>query len=171
MTVIALVPAAGRGERLGLGIPKAFVEVDGRPLLAHAVDALLAGGVDRVVVAVPESEIDRAAELLGSQVRVVAGGVDRTASVAAALLAAGPDADVVLVHDAARAFVPPAMVRRVIDAVLAGSRAVVPVLSMTDTIRGVAAGERSTGVVDRDGLRIVQTPQGFEPALLREAYR
>lgn len=171
MTVIALVPAAGRGERLGLGVPKAFVEVNGRPLLAHAVDALLAGGVDRVVVAVPESEIDRAAALLGSQVRVVAGGVDRTASVAAALLAVGPDADVVLVHDAARAFVPPAMVRRVIDAVLAGSRAVVPVLSMTDTVRGVAAGERSTGVVDRDGLRIVQTPQGFEPALLREAYR
>lgn len=171
MTVVALVPAAGRGERLGLGVPKAFAEVAGRPLLAHAVEALLAGGVDRVVVAVPSSEIDRAAALLGPQVRVVGGGVDRTASVAAALLAAGPDADVVLVHDAARAFVPPAMVRRVIDAVFAGSRAVVPVLPMTDTVRGVAAGERSTGVVDRAGLRIVQTPQGFEPALLREAYR
>lgn len=173
MTVVALVPAAGQGERLGLGVPKAFVEVDGRPLVAHAVAALLAGGADRVVVAVPESEIARAVALLGPLVRVVAGGADRTASVAAALQAAGPDADVVLVHDAARAFVPPAMVRRVIDAVLAGSRAVVPVLPMTDTIRGVGVGVggRSTGVVDRDGLRIVQTPQGFTAAVLLEAYR
>lgn len=171
MTVVALVPAAGRGERLGLGIPKAFVDVAGRPLLAHAVAALLAGGVDRVVVAVPPSQLEHAAGLLGPQVSVVAGGADRTASVAAALLAAGPDADVVLVHDAARAFVPPAVVRRVIDAVLAGSRAVVPVLPITDTVRGIAADGRSTGVVDRDGLRIVQTPQGFEPDLLREAYR
>lgn len=171
MTVVALVPAAGRGERLGLGIPKAFVDVAGRPLLAHAVAALLAGGVDRVVVAVPPSQLEHAAGLLGTQVSVVAGGADRTASVAAALLAAGPDADVVLVHDAARAFVPPAVVRRVIDAVLAGSRAVVPVLPITDTVRGIAADGRSTGVVDRDGLRIVQTPQGFEPDLLREAYR
>lgn len=171
MTVVALVPAAGRGERLGLGIPKAFVDVAGRPLLAHAVAALLAGGVDRVVVAVPSSQLEHAAGLLGPQVSVVAGGADRTASVAAALLAAGPDADVVLVHDAARAFVPPAVVRRVIDAVLAGSRAVVPVLPITDTVRGIAADGRSTGVVDRDGLRIVQTPQGFEPDLLREAYR
>lgn len=179
MTVVALVPAAGRGERLGLGVPKAFVEVAGRPLLAYAVQALLAGGVDTVVVAVAESELDRAVALLGPQVRVVAGGADRTASVAAALLAAGGDAEVILVHDAARAFVPPDMVRRVIEAVRAGSRVVVPVLPVPDTIRGVAGDlaadgsrhEYSTGVIDREALRAVQTPQGFEPALLREAHR
>lgn len=179
MTVIAVVPAAGRGERLGLGVPKAFVEVDGRPLLLHAVLALLAGGVDRVVVAVPQDQVDAASVLLGPEVMVVAGGADRTASVAAALLAAGSDCDVLLVHDAARAFVPPEMVRRVIDAVLAGSPAVVPVLPVTDTVRGVLTDlaadgsrqEHSSGVIDRDGLRAIQTPQGFEPDVLREAYR
>jgi 2-C-methyl-D-erythritol 4-phosphate cytidylyltransferase/2-C-methyl-D-erythritol 2,4-cyclodiphosphate synthase len=170
MTVVALVPAAGRGDRLGYGLPKAFVEVAGRPLLAYAVDALLAGGVDRVVVAVPDAEIDRAVALLDEDVRVVAGGHDRTASVAAALLAAGPDADIILVHDAARAFVPPAMVERVIAAVRAGARAVVPVLPVSDTVRGVAD-QRSTGVIDRELLRTMQTPQGFEADLLREAYR
>jgi len=188
MTVVALVAAAGSGERLGLGVPKAFVEVDGRPLLVHAVDALRAGGADLVVVAVPASEVGSARGLLGLDAVVVAGGADRTASVAAALKAAEQQCDVILVHDAARAFVPPAMVRRVIDAVLAGSRAVVPVLPVTDTVRGVALepavpaspaserarsgiAEHSTGVVDRELLRVVQTPQGFEPGLLREAYR
>lgn len=192
MTVVALVPAAGSGERLGFGVPKAFVEVDGRPLVAHAVAALRAAGVDLVVVAVPASEVRSATDLLGPGVLVVAGGRDRTASVAAALAvtAASPaagsgssradssapdgDIDVILVHDAARAFAPPAMVRRVIDAVLGGSAAVVPVLPMTDTVRGVAAtgdGGRSAGIVDRDALRVVQTPQGFRPAVIREAYR
>jgi 2-C-methyl-D-erythritol 4-phosphate cytidylyltransferase/2-C-methyl-D-erythritol 2,4-cyclodiphosphate synthase len=179
LTVIAVVPAAGRGERLGLGVPKAFVEVDGRPLLVHAVESLRAGGVDRVVVAVPESAVESAAMLLGSEVTVVAGGADRTTSVAAALLAAGGDCDVILVHDAARAFVPADLVRRVISAVRAGSRAVVPVLPVTDTVRGVltdlaadgSRNEHSSGVIDRAGLRAVQTPQGFEPEVLREAYR
>jgi 2-C-methyl-D-erythritol 4-phosphate cytidylyltransferase/2-C-methyl-D-erythritol 2,4-cyclodiphosphate synthase len=94
-------------------------------------------------------------------------------------LAAGSDCDVILVHDAARAFVPPELVRRVIAAVRAGSRAVVPVLPVTDTVRGVltdlaadgSRNEHSSGVIDRAGLRAVQTPQGFEPGLLRDAYR
>ncbi|HET8591507.1 MAG TPA: 2-C-methyl-D-erythritol 4-phosphate cytidylyltransferase [Nakamurella sp.] len=191
MTVVALVPAAGRGERLGARVPKAFVTVAGRTLLEHAVRALAEAGVDRIVVAVGADELAAARELLGpavtapsghpsassTPVTVVLGGADRVASVAAALGAAGgpgPDGDdepsVVLVHDAARAFQPAAVIRAVIDAVRSGAPAVVPVLPVADTIRQSAADGRSGGVVDRERLRIVQTPQGFQPRVLREAH-
>src|SRR3954454_4312391 len=108
MTVIALVPAAGRGERLGLGMPKFWVDVDGRPLLWHAVRALSEAGVDRIVVAVGVGDTEAAAALLGRRVWVVEGGALRVASVRAALdvaLTTG-SAEVILVHDAAGAFMP-----------------------------------------------------------------
>src|SRR4051794_38791503 len=170
MTVVALVPAAGRGERLGAGRPKAFVAVAGRSLLEHAVDRLFAAGVDRVVVAVGPDELAEARHLLPEPVTVVVGGVDRVGSVAAALTSAGDDVDVLLVHDAARAFAPPAMIRRVVDAVRLGARAVVPVLPVTDTIRATEDGRLSAGLVHRSRLRAVQTPQGFVPDALRAAH-
>lgn len=170
MSIVALVPAAGRGERLGLGVPKAFVEVGGRALLSHAVDALFDAGVDRIVVACAQNDLDRARQLLGDAVTVVVGGPDRRSSVAAALRAVDDDASVVLVHDAARAFAPRALIRRVIDAVVAGAPVVVPVLPVADTVRTVAADGSSGGVVDRDTLRSVQTPQGFRVDVLRSAH-
>ena len=169
MTVVALVPAAGRGERLGLGIPKAFVLVGSRPLLVHAVTRLREAGVDQVVVAVGAGEFSEASELLGDTATVVVGGSDRVASVRAALDHADPAAAVLLVHDAARAFVPVSVIRAVVDAVLGGAAAVIPVLPVVDTIREVGAGPGPT-VVDRENLRIVQTPQGFSPELLRRAH-
>jgi 2-C-methyl-D-erythritol 4-phosphate cytidylyltransferase / 2-C-methyl-D-erythritol 2,4-cyclodiphosphate synthase len=173
MTVVALVPAAGRGERLGLGVPKAWVEVDGRPLLWHAVRSLSDAGVDRIVVAVGAGEMAAAAALLGPDVLVVEGGADRVASVRAALdaaLATG-SSEVVLVHDAARAFMPDAAIRRVIDAVRAGADAVVPVLPIADTVRRVDRIGALQEIVDRDRLRLVQTPQGFRPDVLEAAHR
>jgi 2-C-methyl-D-erythritol 4-phosphate cytidylyltransferase/2-C-methyl-D-erythritol 2,4-cyclodiphosphate synthase len=101
---------------------------------------------------------------------VVVGGADRVASVRAALAAAPSSAQVLLVHDAARAFVPPVVVGRVVDAVRAGAHAVVPVLPVVDTIREVRADGLVERVVDRDRLRIVQTPQGFDPDVLRAAH-
>ena len=169
MTVVALVPAAGRGERLGLGIPKAFALVGSRPLLVHAVTRLREAGVDQVVVAVGAGEFSEACELLGDTATVVVGGSDRVASVRAALEHADPAAAALLVHDAARAFVPVAVIRAVIDAVLDGAAAVIPVLPVVDTIREVGAGPGPT-VVDRENLRIVQTPQGFSPEVLRRAH-
>lgn len=166
MTVVALVPAAGRGERLGLGFAKAFALVGTRSLLSHAVDRLLEAGVDQVVVAVGPAELSRAVALLGDSALVVVGGSDRVASVRAALASADPGADVVLVHDAARAFVPVTVIRSVVAAVRAGSPAVVPTLPVTDTIRSV----QPAGVLDRDLLRTVQTPQGFAPGVLRRAH-
>ncbi len=168
MTVVALVPAAGRGERLGLG-PKAFVQVGPAPLLVHAVRRLHEAGVDHVIVAVGVDESSRAAELLGGSADVVIGAADRVGSVRAALARVDRSASVVLVHDAARAFVPVSVITAVVRAVLGGAPAVVPVLPVVDTIRTVHAGN-GPSVVDREDLRIVQTPQGFDPDTLRRAH-
>lgn len=170
--VIAVVPAAGSGERLAAGIPKAFCEVAGRSLLERAVDGLLESGVvEHVVVAVPGDRIDESKQVLGERATVVAGGPDRTQSVSLALAALAGDPDFVLVHDAARALTPPALIARVVDALRAGHDAVVPALRLHDTIKAVDANGVVLGTPERAGLRAVQTPQGFATELLRRAYR
>lgn len=171
-TVVAVVPAAGSGERLRAGIPKAFCELDGRSLLEWAVAGLLKSGVvDHVVAAVPVDRIDQAKQLLGSQATVVAGGAGRTESVNLALSALPGDPDFVLVHDAARALTPPELIVRVVDTLRAGHGAVVPALPLHDTIKAVDANGVVLGTPERAGLRAVQTPQGFATDLLLRAYR
>jgi 2-C-methyl-D-erythritol 4-phosphate cytidylyltransferase len=170
MTVAVVVPAAGRGERLGPGAPKALRTLAGRTLLAHAVERLRqARRVDLVAVAVPAGEQDRVAHDLS--VLAVAGGSDRQQSVAAALAALPADVDIVLVHDAARPLVPPALVDAVVEAVLSGAPAVVPGLPVTDTIKRVDAGGNVIETPPRDSLRAIQTPQGFRRDLLERAHR
>jgi 2-C-methyl-D-erythritol 4-phosphate cytidylyltransferase len=170
-STVAVVPAAGSGERLAAPVPKAFVMLGGRTLLERAVAALLNSTVvDRVVVAVPADKIDDAKLLLGGDATVVAGGADRTASVRLALAAAG-DADWVLVHDAARALTPVALIVRVVEALRSGRRAVVPALPLADTVKAVDAGGVVTATPQRASLRAVQTPQGFSTELLLRAYR
>lgn len=174
------MPAAGRGERLGPGAPKALREIGGEPILLHAVRGLLASGrVDLVVVAAPPSA-DGVAEvrriLAGlSPVEIVPGGDTRQQSVALALAAVPADGyDVVLVHDAARALTPPETIASVVDAVRSGLPAVVPVLPVADTIKSLhvrADGRHTVGqTVDRGGLRAVQTPQGFRREVLARAH-
>lgn len=171
MSTVAIVPAAGSGERLGAGIPKAFVDLEGRSLVERAIDGLRASGVvDSVIVAVPAARTDEAKLILGSVATIVAGGVDRTETVRLALDAVG-DADHVLVHDAARPLTPPAMIARVVRALQDGTAAVVPGLSVADTIKAVDANGVVLGTPERSGLRAVQTPQGFETAVLRRAYQ
>jgi len=164
---VGIVAAAGSGLRLGADLPKALVPLAGRPLVRWAVQALLDGGVDEVVVAVPAAE-ERQFEGALSGVRLVHGGASRTASVRAALATVG-DADAVLVHDAARPLTPPDVVARVLAALAAGAPAVVPVLPVVDTVVTVE-GEQITGAVPRAALRRVQTPQGFDRATLVAAY-
>ncbi len=143
MTVAAIVPAAGRGERLGPGQPKALRTLDGVPMLVYAVQALArARLVELVVVAAPltgvaEVEALLASHDIGAPVLVVAGGEHRQDSVARALEALPPEVDVVLVHDAARPLAPSELVDAVASAVLAGHGAVVPGLAMTDTVKRV----------------------------------
>lgn len=157
-------------------MPKAFVQVAGQSLLEHALRGVLQSGcVDAVVVAAPPADVDRAVEVaapFGDAVSVVVGGDTRAASVRRALDAAcatGADLEVVLVHDAARAFTPAAVFTAVVAAVRAGAPAVVPVLPLVDTIKRVDAAGRVVATVDRSTLRSVQTPQGFTPELLRRA--
>jgi 2-C-methyl-D-erythritol 4-phosphate cytidylyltransferase len=181
VTVAAIVPAAGRGERLGPGQPKALRTLGGVPMLVHAVTALgRARLVDLVVVAAPPDGVAEVRELLaqhdvGAEVLVVAGGAERQDSVARALEALPPEVDVVLVHDAARPLAPSDLVDAVAAAVLAGHHAVVPGLAMTDTVKRVV-GEASDGAeqvletVPRTDLRCIQTPQGFDRALLAKAH-
>lgn len=155
---------------MGEDTPKAFVDLGGKAMLVRAVDGLLASGVvDRVVVVVPADMIGTVADLLPGNVSVVAGGRERTDSVRAGLAAAS-GAEIVLVHDAARALTPPELVARVVAEVRSGSDAVVPVLPVADTIKSVDARGVVVGTPDRAELRAVQTPQGFSARLLREAY-
>ena len=170
--VTALVPAAGRGVRLGADVPKAFVALCGRSLLWRAVHGLLESGcIDEVVVAVAAEDAGHAADALAGvdRVRFVTGGAQRSDSVRAALDAV-PGIDVVLVHDAARCLTPASVIRDVVAAVRAGHHAVVPVLPVTDTVKQVDAGGSVVATVDRSALRVAQTPQGFDAALLRRAH-
>lgn len=163
---------------MGYPVAKAFVEVAGEPLLRRAVRGLLgAGCVDAVVVAVPPAGTDLAGAVLapfGPRVTVVAGGAQRSDSVGLALDAAtnrSDPTDVVLVHDAARAFAPATLIQAVVAAVLAGAPAVVPVLPVADTVKQVDRDGLVLATVDRSALRSVQTPQGFRPDVLRRAHQ
>lgn len=170
MTTVAVVPAAGSGQRLAAGAPKAFVNLAGRPMLERAIAGLRESGVvDSIVVAVPPARTDEAKLVFGGEAVIVAGGADRTESVSLALAAVG-DADFVLVHDAARALTPPSLVVRVVRALEEGHSAVVPALPVADTIKAVDANGAVLGTPERSGLRAVQTPQGFHTDVLRRAY-
>jgi 2-C-methyl-D-erythritol 4-phosphate cytidylyltransferase len=170
MSTVAVVPAAGSGERLAAGAPKAFVNLTGRPMLEYALRGLRDSGVvDDIVVAVPPNRTDQAKLVFGGDAVIVAGGADRTESVRLALAAVG-DAEFVLVHDAARALTPPSLIARVVAALRSGHAAVVPALPVSDTIKAVDANGVVLGTPERAGLRAVQTPQGFQTELLRRAY-
>jgi 2-C-methyl-D-erythritol 4-phosphate cytidylyltransferase len=168
-TVAAIVVAAGSGARLGADVPKAFVDVAGKTLLEHAAGPFLAHPhVDVVVVVAPAEHLDLARTLIGLD--VVAGGGTRQASVAAGLAVLDPQIQFVLVHDAARPFVPGAVIDGVLAALRDGAQAVVPVLGIHDTVRRVAADGTLADTVDRSTLVAVQTPQGFRRAVLVEAH-
>ena len=171
-----LVPAAGRGERLGPGAPKALRLLGGVPMLVHAVRALAASrAVDIVVVAAPEGDVDEVSAILADQVDsaeviIVSGGDTRQGSVARALIALPDEVDVVLVHDAARPLVPAELVSAVVAAVRSGHVAVVPGLAVVDTIKSVDEADDVSGTIDRSILRAIQTPQGFTRTVLQQAH-
>ena len=146
----ALVPAAGRGERLGPGAPKALRTIGGEPILLHAVRGLLASGaVDLVVVAAPPTDegMREAAQILSGvgRCRIVPGGPTRQQSVALALAAVPAEGyDVILVHDAARALTPPATIAAVVEAVRSRSPGRHPGAPRSghDQVRGARRGPR-----------------------------
>jgi len=176
VTTAALVPAAGKGERLGAGTPKALREIGGSPLLVHAVRGLAASrSIELIVIAAPVDFVDQVRSILDELeldcvVEVVAGGETRQESVARALLGLPSEVDIVLVHDAARALTPPELITSVVTAVAAGHQAVVPGLPVTDTLKQVDADGTVIATPDRASLRAVQTPQGFTRSVLQAAH-
>jgi len=168
MSVTALIVAAGRGSRMGSGIPKQFRLLGGKAVLRRAVESLArhpAVRSTRIVIGPGQEEL--AAEALeGLKVdEIVQGGEHRADSVQAGLASAKGDA--ILIHDAARPFCPPGVIDRLI-ASLEFFEGAAPVLPVGDTL--ARATERLDEPVDRTGLVRVQTPQAFQLAALRRAY-
>lgn len=173
MRVAALVLAAGRGERFGAAIPKAFVPLRGRPILEWSLRALLAWpGLERVVPVIAPADAERYQAL-----RAALGGLDRLApaapggprrqdSVQAGLEALPQEIDTVAVHDAARPLVRPEDVGRVVAAAERSGAALL-VGPVADTLKRVAAG-RVVETPERAACRVAQTPQVFRRALLEE---
>lgn len=168
-----ILVAAGGGVRLGAEVPKAFAPLCGEPLLAHALRGIFGcADLEHVVIVAPGSHLTEARELAGQDPRVdvVAGGVDRSASVAAGLVALYEDDGIVLVHDVARCLAPADLFARVILAVRSGHPAVVPGLAVTDTVKVVDTGGRVLTTPERASLRAIQTPQGFVREVLEKAH-
>jgi 2-C-methyl-D-erythritol 4-phosphate cytidylyltransferase len=175
VSVWAVLVAAGRGERLGDDLPKAFVRLGGRVLLAESLERLDAcPWVDEIVVVAPpgweEPVIVLAEELaLGKVVACVTGGETRAASVRAGLAEVPEDAAVVLVHDAARPLVSDEVVERVLQPLAEGFDGAVPGLPVADTVKRIRRDGSVVETVPRDELRAVQTPQAFVAPVLRAA--
>ncbi|MDR6200812.1 2-C-methyl-D-erythritol 4-phosphate cytidylyltransferase/2-C-methyl-D-erythritol 2,4-cyclodiphosphate synthase [Microbacterium sp. SORGH_AS428] len=176
-SIAVVVVAGGSGTRLGEDVPKAFVGIDAKTMLRHALDGVFRSGLDAQVVVVAPA--DRTGEALTEalaaagdareRVSVVSGGDTRQKSVAAGLAALWGDVEIVLVHDAARALTPPEVFTRIVAAVERTGWGAVPVLPVVDTIKRVD-GDEIIGVVDRSELGAAQTPQGFRRDVLSAAY-
>lgn len=189
VTAVILV-AAGSGQRLGYGMPKAAVPLGGEPILIHALRGIVASGTaTQVCVALPAGD-DSLRNLCagfreeladgGPLLSIVDGGATRADSVRAGVAALMDGIEAVLVHDAARALTPESVFHRVADALAAGASAVIPAIPVVDTVKTVVptqgpdtavAPELVTGTAPRDELRAVQTPQGFRVETLLHAHR
>ena len=162
----AVIAAAGSGERLGAGGPKAFVPLGGRPMIAWSLDACLScGSVTAVVVAVPAGHAHDLQDVV-----TVEGGSTRAESVANALGAV--DTDLVAIHDAARPLLTPELLDELVAELVANPDAdgIIAAAPVTDTVKKVD-GDRIAATLDRSELWGAQTPQVFRTAALRSALR
>lgn len=174
-----IIVAAGRGDRLGLGTPKAFVEIDGRPLLEYALRTAAAlPGPGQIVLVAPEGYAAQTLEIVEAtipsasswQVSVESGGRERHESVRNGLAALHDSISLVLVHDAARPLTPTAVFERVIAEVRRTGDGVIPTVPVTDTLKRVDADGVVISTEDRAALSAVQTPQGFVRERLAAAH-
>jgi 2-C-methyl-D-erythritol 4-phosphate cytidylyltransferase len=168
---VALIVAAGRGERLGGEVPKALVTVAGKPMVQWSLDTVRSlGAVDEIIVALPADSVERAAEEL-SGARCVAGGAMRSQSVRAALSATAQEGPVI-VHDAARPLAPAAVFNRALEEIeAAGVDAVVVGAPLADTVKEVDDDGRTVRrTLERSRLWAAQTPQVFRRAALERVF-
>jgi 2-C-methyl-D-erythritol 4-phosphate cytidylyltransferase len=165
-----IIPAAGIGERLGIGIPKALAEISGTTLIEHALGNIREVAEVIVIAAAVGYESEFRKLLNDSSVKIVAGGALRSQSVANALRVLPENTKYVLVHDAARAFAPKGLAERVLSELRAGEKAVVPALNVVDTIKVVDSSGYVVATPDRANLRAMQTPQGFTVDVIKRAH-
>ena len=175
--VIALVPAAGRGLRMGGAIPKQFLALGGEPLIIQSLLALQAAAVvDQIILAVPSADIDYCQREIVAKHRftkvtkVVAGGAERQDSVRHALAEVPSDTEIVLVHDAVRPFLTQGMIVEVVAAARKRGAAIIA-LPMRDTVKQVGPDGMIERTVDRAPLWLAQTPQAFRRDWIEEAHR
>jgi 2-C-methyl-D-erythritol 4-phosphate cytidylyltransferase len=172
--VWAVLVAAGRGERLGIDRPKAFANLAGRPLLAESLERLEGSEWVEWIVLVAPSDWEQPSILLAEELGAgkvsscVPGGATRTESVRAGVAEVPDDAAVILVHDAARPFLPPEVIDRVLAPLGEGWDGAIPALPVADTLKRVADGV-VVETVERGGLYAAQTPQAFVASTFRGA--
>jgi len=171
--VAAVVVAAGAGTRMGLGVPKAFIPLAGRPMIAWSLATLRASAdVTRIIAVVPsggEHEARAALGAAGAGVHMVPGGASRAESVLAGVRAAGDDVDLILVHDAARPLVTVDMVARVLAGIVDGVAGAIVAAPVADTLKAQGDTGAIARTVDRAGLWGAQTPQAFRADAFRAA--
>lgn len=182
--ICAILLAAGSGSRLSSAIGgkrKQFMQMQDSPLYWHSAKTLCAGGVESLVIVVPPDMLEEISKEIsrlvfrdqpGIPVKIAAGGIERRDSVYNGLQLLPKGCKKVLVHDAARPFISPYLVRRVIAEITPQSPAVVPGISVPDTIKLVAEdnGEFVAASLPRERLRAIQTPQGFMAEVLLKAH-
>jgi 2-C-methyl-D-erythritol 4-phosphate cytidylyltransferase len=173
MSVVAIIPAAGVGLRMGGQTPKQFLSLEGVPIFVHTLRKFVAAeAVREIILGLRPEDMERAAseverERFPKPVRVVEGGASRQETVSRALAEVPPETELVLVHDAVRPFVELHLIQRVIEAAAKGGAAILGIPSV-DTVKQI---DRQTvmGTIPRERIVLAQTPQAFRYPILREA--
>ena len=174
MSVLAIIPAAGWGVRMGSATPKQFLSLEGVPIFIHTLRKFVAcEAVDDIVLGLRAEDTERAQkeierEHLARPVRLVEGGPSRQETVARCLDQAAPDTEVVLVHDAVRPFIELEMIPRLVAAARQEGAAILGIPSV-DTVKQVQR-HMILGSIPRERIVLAQTPQAFRYEIIREAY-
>lgn len=174
MSVLAIIPAAGWGIRMGGATPKQFLSLQGVPIFVHTLRKFNASEtIDEIFLGLRAEDMERALkeiepEHFAKPVRLVAGGATRQETVTRCLAEASPTTELVVVHDAVRPFVHLDMIQRVVEAARKNGAAILGIPSV-DTVKQV---ERQTilGTIPRERIVLAQTPQAFRYSILREAF-
>jgi len=174
MKVGAIIPAAGRGKRIGASVPKQFLEIQGRPLLHHTLMVFASCKlIDYVVLVMPRADVDEMGEdwLNKYEIvrKVVVGGEQRQDSVYNGFSSLEKGTDIVVVHDGVRPFTTPQMIIATVEAAQQHGAAITAI-PVSDTVKQAADGFVKQ-TVSRDGLWRVQTPQAFQCGLLQQAFK
>ena len=174
MKVGAIIPAAGRGKRIGASVPKQFLEIQGKPLLHHTLTVFASCKlIDYVVLVMPRADVDEVGEdwLKKYEIvrEVVVGGEQRQDSVYNGFNSLEEGTDIVVVHDGVRPFTTPQMITATVEAAQQHGAAITAI-PVSDTVKQAADGFVKQ-TVSRDGLWRVQTPQAFQYGLLQQAFK